>query len=199
MTGKKIALYAVGGIVAVILILAIWMLGPALLPPKPIDAGIAVGDKVPIEMPLKDSEGKATTLGQQMGDAGMVLLFVRSADWCPFCKAQLARTEEISGQVSAKAFSLAGLSYDDPGKLAQFAGENDVSFALLSDKGSKMIDALGLRDPQYEEGSFAYGVPRASILFLGTDGTVLEKYVAADYRSRPSNEDILAILSDVAP
>ncbi|MBV1918375.1 MAG: peroxiredoxin family protein [Sphingomonadaceae bacterium] len=195
---KKIALYATGIIVVAIVAAAIWMLGPALLPPKPVDTGIAVGKKAPIEMALQDSKAAPTTLGAQMGENGMVLFLVRSADWCVFCKAQLARTQDIHAAVSEKGFSLAALSYDDPATLATFAGENGIAYTLLSDKGAKMISALDLRDPQYGKDSFAFGVPLASILFLAPDGTVLKKYVAADFRSRPSNQDVIAMLDAIS-
>jgi peroxiredoxin len=184
-------------LLAVIALAAVWMFGPALLPPKPVEAGIATGARVPVEMPLRDARGADTTLAAQMGEKGMTLFLVRSADWCPFCKAQLVRTQDIAAGAMAKGYPIVGLSYDEPGKLATFAADEGIGYALVSDRGSKMIDALGLRDPQYEEGSYAWGVPRASILVLGTDGTVKAKYVAADYRSRPSNEDVVAMIDGV--
>ena len=93
MTKKKIALYTLGGIALLFAIAAAWMLGPALLPPKPIEVGIEVGAQAPLEMELKDREGAPASLASSMGEKGMVLFLVRSADWCPFCKAQLARTD----------------------------------------------------------------------------------------------------------
>jgi peroxiredoxin len=177
---------------------ALWLFGPALLPPENIDAGIAKGEQAPIAMSLRDPTGKPTTLAEQMGEKGMVLLLVRSADWCPFCKAQLARSEQIREALEADGYALASLSYDEPPILAAFAAENELGFVMLSDKGSKMIDALDLRDPQYEEGSYAWGVPYASILVLAPDGTVLTKFVSEDYRSRLSNEDVKAMVKRVA-
>lgn len=197
MSWKRKLAYALGAIFLVLAGGAIWMLGPALLPAENTSAGIAIGGKAPIEMELLDSTGRKTTLAANMGEKGQVLLLVRSADWCPFCRAQLAKTEEIRGKVDIMGYSLAALSYDKPELLAEFAAENGTKFVLLSDTGSLMIDALGLRDPQYERGSFAFGVPRASILVLGIDGTVKAKFVAADYRSRQSNEDVLRMIESV--
>ena len=197
MSKKRLALYLVGAVALIIAGAAAWMLGPALLPPKSIDVGIAVDAKAPVEMELRDSAGQPTTLAANMGESGIVLYLVRSADWCPFCKAQLIRTEDIRSAVSGKGYALVSLSYDKPEILANFAATEGIGYTLLSDPDSGTIDALGLRDPQYETGSFAYGVPRASILILATDGTLRAKYVAADYRSRPSNDDVLAMLEGV--
>jgi len=194
MSAKRAILYIVAAIVLLLAGGAAWMLGPALLPPEAIEAGIAKNEKAPIDLELRDSSGQSTSLAQNMGEKGMVLYLVRSADWCPFCKAQMVRTEKIRENIEGRGYALAALSYDAPEVLASFAGENGLKYAFLSDTGSKMIDALGLRDPQYGEGSFAYGVPRASILVLAPDGTVKAKYVAADYRSRPSNDEVLAMI-----
>ena len=194
MTWKKKALIALGAVVLLIGATGAWMLGPALLPAENIEVGVPVGGKVPIEMPLLDRTGKPTTLAAQMGQKGMVLFLVRSADWCPFCKAQLIRTNEIRGALAGKGLALAGLSYDKPEILAEFSAAKGISYPLVSDTGSRMIDALGLRDPQYEQGSFAYGVPRSSVLVLAPDGRVMAKFVDADYRSRQSNEQVLAMV-----
>ena len=197
MSKKRVALIIIGAIILLIGGAAAWMLGPALLPPKNIDVGIAVGDKAPVEMELLDSTGKTSSLGGNMGENGMVLFLVRSADWCPFCKAQLIRTNDIRNAISKKGYALASVSYDAPDILAEFAADKGIGYVMLSDPGSRLIDALGLRDPQYGKGSYAEGVPRASILILAPDGMVQEKYVAADYRSRPSNDDVLAMLKKV--
>ena len=194
MTLKRKILYGLGALVLAIAGMAAWMLGPALLPPQSIEAGIAKGGKAPITMPLQDSKGAPATLASAMGEKGLVLILVRSADWCPFCKAQMVRTEEIREEVAGKGYGLASLSYDKPAILADFAASNGLGYTLLSDVGSKMIDALDLRDPQYAQDSFAYGVPRASILVIAPDGTVRAKYIAADYRSRPPNEEVLGLI-----
>ena len=99
-------------------------------------------------MDLLDSAGQPTSLAKTMGKDGMVLFLVRSADWCPFCKAQMVRTEKIRENIEGRGYALAALSYDAPEVLASFAGENGLKYAFLSDTGSKMIDALGLRDPR---------------------------------------------------
>jgi len=198
MTWKKITLSIIGALLVIIGSAAVWQLGPALFPPKSIEAGITLNTKAPVDMPLRNSAGQPTSLAQIMGEKGAVLVLVRSADWCPFCKSQLIRTNEIEADVAGRGYALASLSYDAPEILAAFAETKELNYTMLSDEGSKMIDALGLRDPQYDADSFAYGVPRATILILANDGTVKAKYVAEDFRSRPSNDDVLSMLNRVA-
>lgn len=191
MTLKRTIGYIMGGLALLVALVAAWFLGPALLPARHIEVGIAKGAKAPVEMALMNHKSEPVALAQGMGEKGMVLLLVRSADWCPFCKAQLSRSKEIQAPLAALGYSLAGLSYDKPPLLAAFSERNGITYQLYSDPGSKMIGALGLRDPQYEEGSFAFGVPRATVLVLAPDGTVKAKFVDEDYRSRQSNEQVL--------
>lgn len=197
MTTKRKAFYAIGALFLALLGAITWKLGPALLPPESLNVGIATGSKAPIYMALLDSKGQPASLAAAMGEKGMVLLMVRSADWCPFCKGQLMRSEKIRENIATKGYALVSVSYDKPQKLADFAADKAIHFTMLSDPGSKLIDALGLRDPQYAVGSFAHGVPRPTVLVLAKDGTVKAKYVDADYRSRQSNEQVLAMLAGV--
>ena len=67
---------------------------------------------------------------------------------------------------------------------------------MLSDEDSEFIDATGLRDPQYADDPEVDGVPYASVLVIGSDGTVQSKMVSDDYRQRPSNEYVLGMIDD---
>jgi peroxiredoxin len=197
-TKRKIAY----GLLAVLLLFAgaaAWMLGPALLPARSVDAGIALGAKAPIDLPLRNAKGEPTTLAAQMGDKGLVLFFTRSVDWCPFCKAQMIRTEDIRSTVAEKGYGLASVSYDKPEQIAAFAQVKGIGFAMLSDQQSALIDAMALRDPQYGKDSPAFGVPRSAVVILARDGRVIGKFVDADYRSRQSNEQVLAMIGNAKP
>ncbi len=155
--------------------------------------GIALGAKAPVALALRDPAGKSTSLAQQMGANGLMVVLVRSADWCPFCKVQLSDLKAVQPRLAAMGYRLVAVSYDDPAKLAAFTKAKAINFPLLSDKGSKLIDALSLRDPQYAAVPFANGVPYASILLLAKDGRVKAKNVSLDYTRRPSNVEVLAM------
>jgi peroxiredoxin len=156
--------------------------------------GIAIGAKAPVKLTLRSADGKATTLAAQMGQKGMVLMLVRSASWCPYCKAQMIGLNDARADVAKRGLSLVTLSYDKPEALAAFAASKGLGYTLVSDEGSKMIDALGLRDPQYANVSFANGVPYPTTLVLGLDGRVKAKQVSLDYKIRPSNTDMIALI-----
>lgn len=156
--------------------------------------GIALGAKAPTTLALRNSAGKATNLARQMGPKGVVVVMVRSADWCPYCKVQLADLNAIKPKLMAMGYTLVSVSYDKPEKLVGFARAKGITYPMLSDQGSKLIDAVALRDPQYASVPFANGVPYATILVIGKDGRVKAKSVSTDYKIRPSNEQVLAMV-----
>jgi len=54
--------------------------------------GPQVGTRVP-DFSLLDQKGQSRTLASVMGPKGLMLVFYRSADWCPYCKTQLAELQ----------------------------------------------------------------------------------------------------------
>jgi peroxiredoxin len=162
----------------------------------PIDIGPAVGTPVPA-LAAKDSKGAPRDLASIEGKKGVVLVFFRSTRWCPFCQHQLIDLKAVQAPLAARGYTLAAISYDAPDALATFAEKQGVTYTLLSDEGSKMIDAYKLRDPQYAPHSFADGVPKPSIFVLDRAGVVRAKLAEEGYKVRPDNAAILAAVDGV--
>ncbi len=162
---------------------------------NPASIGPAVGSRIATNARLIDSAGKPTTLAAiAAGKPVMVVLF-RSAKWCPFCQAQLKGLGPVAAAAKAKGVRFVAVSYDAPATLAAFGSAQKLSYPLYSDTDSKMIDALKLRDPQYAAESFAYGVPYPTTLLIGANGVVKGKLVETDYKIRPTQADLIAMLA----
>lgn len=160
--------------------------------------GPAIGDRAPVDLALADADGNAMPLSERTGEKGTILVFTRSVDWCPYCQGQLKQLNDVAGNLKEQGYILAGVSYDPVSSLKEFSKEQNIDYTLLSDKGSKLIDAFAIRDPQYADTeSRAYGVPYASIFVLDKDGVVRAKSVSSDYKIRPTNEE-LALLVESA-
>lgn len=157
-------------------------------------AEIAKGASIPAKFSVRDAQGSVRTYRSISGKKGTVLVFTRSAKWCPFCQAQLKDLKGAQAQIAQRGYSLAAVSYDPPSVLAGFAKAQGIGYLLLSDEGSKMIDAFGLRDEQYAPGSFAHGVAKATVLVIDARGKVRSKLVSSDYRVRPSTAAILGMI-----
>lgn len=83
------------------------------------------------------------------------------------------------------------MTYDAADDLRDFGEERKLGYALLSDQGSKYIDALGVRNEQFAKGHGAHGVPHPGILFVDASGVVRLKRAHEDYRTRPPFDELL--------
>ena len=160
-----------------------------------IDAGLAVGEQVPVEASLLTTEGE-TNLGQILQKGPVLVVFTRSVEWCPYCQTQLKSINAIVGDLKDRGYSLYGLSYDSPDQQGRFSKNQMLQYDMLSDQSSTVIDAFGLRDPKYTEGR-AVGVPYASVFLIDRSGKIVAKSVSGDYKKRPTNEQILALVDSI--
>ena len=162
------------------------------------DLGPATGTKAPdIGTPL-DQSGKPRSFASLMGDKGTVFFFFRSAAWCPYCQAQLMDLNTGVSDMEKRGYHLVGLSYDTPDVLETFSIKRGLTYTLLSDPKSEVIDRYGLRDPQYAAGSKAYGVPRPIIFVVGRDGTIKAKLFEDTFKKRPPLSLVLETLDKLA-
>ncbi len=165
-------------------------------PATALDVGPAVGSQIPT-LEAHDAEGKVVHLADISGPNGTVLVFFRSASWCPFCQAQLIALKDAAGPLELRGYKLAAISYDSTDVLAAFAKRRDIPYVLLSDAGSRMIDAFKLRDPQYPPGNLAYGVPQPSIFIISPTGVVQAKLAEEGYKNRPPVEAVVGAVEKV--
>ncbi len=80
-----------------------------------------------------------------------------------------------------------GLSYDSTEILSRFARRSKVTFPLLADVGSKVIDAYGIRNEARRD-----GLPHPGTIIVGTDGKVIAKLFHEGYRKRHLSDEIIA-------
>lgn len=179
-----------------ILVLTLGLIAPAFAKPQ-MDLGPPIGTKAPtIGMPI-DSKGIARSLDSVMGKNGTVLFFFRSAAWCPYCQAQLLNLNDRVLDIEKRGYSLVGISYDQPTVQADFISQRGIKYTLLSDPKSEIINRYNLRDPQYKEGSKAYGVPRPIIFVLDRSGTIKAKLYEETYTKRPPVDLVIENLDKI--
>ena len=93
-------------------------------------------------------------------------------------------------EFEALGVNVAGMTYDDPSGLRDFAETSEIGYPLLSDKGSEYIGALGVRNDEYPAGHPGHGVALPGILFVDPSGVVRLKRAHENYRTRPSFEEL---------
>ena len=162
------------------------------------DLGPAISAKAPDIGRPNDQTGRPRALNSLMGEKGLVLFFFRSADWCPYCQAQLMDLNTAVAAMQRRGYNLAGISYDSPDILKGFIERRNIGYTLLSDPKSEIIDRYNLRDPQYPPGNRAYGVPRPIIFILDRNGVIQAKLYEATYTKRPPATLVVETLDKIA-
>ena len=71
-----------------------------------------------------------------------------------------------------------------------------VTFSLLSDPLSRVIDRYALRDNAYA-GKKEDGIPHPAVFVLDTTGRVRWMKIETDFRERPSNAEIAAAIDGI--
>jgi len=153
--------------------------------------GLEPGVKAPA-ISLEDQNGKVRDLGSLSGPNGLLLLFFRSADWCPFCKGQLVDLEGAQKAFAAKGIRVAGVSYDSTAILADFARRRSITFPLLSDSSSSLINAFGIRNP--EGTGMQAGIPFPGYYLIGRDGTIEKRFFETGYVNRMTANHLFEVL-----
>jgi peroxiredoxin len=148
--------------------------------------GPDIGAKVP-DFTLPDQAGRLWSLKELMGENGLMLIFSRSADWCPYCRNHLADLQNSLGQLKEHGVNAASITYDSREILSNFAGANKIAYPLLSDEGSRVIRAFGILNTNVPEGHpMMFGMPFPGDFFIAPDGTVRDKLFLPNYEHRPS-------------
>ena len=159
---------------------------------KPFEEiGLAVGQKAPA-FSLPDQFGHVQTLETLRGPKGTVLLFYRSADWCPYCKGQLVQLQAAKARFDRQGIKLAGISYDNVDILKFFSSRKDIEFPLLADPDSQVIRLYKVLNSDAVNRNL--GMARPGYFFIDTSGVIREKFFEARYRERLTGNNVLAKL-----
>jgi peroxiredoxin len=156
--------------------------------------GPQVGTRVP-DFALLDQQGQSRTLASVMGSKGLMLVFYRSADWCPYCKTQLAELQMRAADLKKSGIGLAAISYDAVPVLADFSRRRGITFPLLSDPGSATIRTYGIFNTTVPESNTqSYGIPFPGTFMLNPQGVVTSRFFEQAYQERTTVGSVLARL-----
>jgi peroxiredoxin len=155
-----------------------------------------VGSTIPV-LDAPDQNGVNQTLASLASDKGLMLVFSRSFDWCPFCKAQLSGLVDVDSQFEALDLPIVTMTYDSIETLKLVEEDLDISFTMLHDEDIKHVNALGIRNMDYSPGEFAYGIPQPGIFLLDSNGVIKYKFAEENFRVRPDWSDVLEAASNM--
>jgi len=98
---------------------------------------------------------------------------------------------EIAGQFEEMGLSVVAMTYDSVELLKTVGEDEGIEFTLLRDEAAVHVDALGIRNLDYEPGQRAYGIPYPGIFLVDADGVIQAKFAEEDYRDRPDFNFVL--------
>lgn len=155
--------------------------------------GLSVGSKAP-ELKVLDQQGQARKLSELTGSKGLLVVFNRSAEWCPYCQSQLIKLERRRKSFAAMGINLVSVTRDKQAAIAKFAKARRINFPLLADNNMQLIKAFGVLNQEYPPEHSAYGVPHPGMFYVDKTGYVRAKYFSKGYVSGP---DIEKIMNDI--
>ncbi len=155
------------------------------------EIGLEIGEKAPA-FNLMNQRGEATSLSGLTAEHGKVALaFFRSADWCPFCQRQLIDLQANIETLEGAGVKLVGISYDSMEVLERFSKKQSIDYTLLSDPGSKTIDAYKVRNEGARPGR-SEGIPHPTVFLVNRDGVITAKLREENMKIRPTIEAIVS-------
>jgi peroxiredoxin len=157
--------------------------------------GPQVGTAVP-DFSLPDQNGRLRTIASLMGPKGLVLVFSRSADWCPYCKTQLVEIQARLNDTRQNGLGLAVITYDPVPVLADFATRRGISFPLLSDQGSAIIKRYGILNTTVDPSNAQFGYPFPGTFILDRRGIVTSRFFEPAYQERNTISSVLVRLGN---
>jgi glutaredoxin-dependent peroxiredoxin len=153
---------------------------------------VTVGSKAP-DFTLKNQEMQDVTLSAGFGRRNTVLAFFPAAftsvctkELCTF-RDQLAALNQANAQVY-------GISVDTPFTLKVFAGQNGLTFPLLSDFNKDVIRAYGV---YLDDLVGLKGVAKRAVFLVDTQGVVRHAEVTASPGVEPDYRALTAAIASL--
>ncbi|HEX5054308.1 MAG TPA: peroxiredoxin-like family protein [Planctomycetota bacterium] len=177
----------------------------------PAGFGLRVGDQAP-DASLPDITGKELSLAALYQQGPTLVIFYRGG-WCPFCNLQLHEFSGSQPDFERRGVHIVAISVDRPSEEAKTQAKQGVPFPMLSDSNlvahraykvvhvpgdaeRKALANYGIDLAAYSgehHGSFA--VP--ALFLVDRGGTIRFVHADEDYMTRPSAEQMLAVVDRV--
>jgi hypothetical protein len=102
---------------------------------------------------------------------------------------------ELQGRyddIRQQGLGLVAISYDSQETLKKFAASRGITFPLISDPGSAIINRYGILNAQQDPKTRSYGVPHPGTFIVDRKGVVRARFFENAYQERYTAATILA-------
>lgn len=166
---------------------------------------LLIGENMP-NATLKDGLGRNVDLLSTLDEKPAVLVFYRGG-WCPYCTKQLAALATTEETIKSFGFQLIAITPEDVPNLDPTEKENNAGFALLSDPQGALIQKMGIAFATNEktlkymngktQGTPSTVLPVPTLMVVSTKGEILFSYINIDYKTRMTEDMLLAVLKSI--
>lgn len=142
---------------------------------------------------LQDGYGNTFTLSETIANSNVLLFFYRGKWWGAWAKQFLQVQEKypiIKNEYNTVTY---GISVDSPKDSKEFQEKLNLSFPLLSDEDSEVIDAYDVSDTAKKNGKI---ISLSANIIINTAGDVIY-YHKGHYRERPSVDEMIEVLKKI--
>jgi thioredoxin-dependent peroxiredoxin len=130
------------------------------------------GDVAP-EFTLPDADGNPVSLSSFRGRR--VVVYFYPAAMTPGCTKEAVDFRNSLDELEAADVAVLGISPDEPKKLVKFRDRDDLTFPLLSDPDTKVLQAYGAYGEKKLYGKTMVGVIRSTFI-VDADGRIEKAY-----------------------
>ena len=107
----------------------------------------------------------------------------------------MVQLQEKQKELEASGGQVVAISFDPVETLKKFALQRKITFTLLSDSQSKVIDLYGIRN--HEAPDQVKGIPHPTTFIIDRKRVIRERLAELSYQERPSVEVLIAALKKV--
>ena len=133
---------------------------------------IEVGKKAPA-FELESSEGGKVKLADLAGKIAVIYFYPR--DMTPGCTVEAEEFRDAVPALKKAGAVVYGVSKDTIASHCKFRDKYELTFPLLTDPSTKMMDAYGAWGEKSMYGKKSMGIIRSTVL-IGTDGKVVQHW-----------------------
>lgn len=186
---------------ACLLLLIVIITGNAQEAPE----GLFINSKAP-DFKGKDQFGKDIRLKDALKQGKVVLVFYRG-HWCPFCNRQLKKLEDSLQFIKDKGATIIAVSPEKPESVNKTIDKTKAEYSVLYDEGLKIMKAYEVDyevqentitryrntgiDLEKTNGKDWKFLPVPAVYIIDQQSNITYRYFDADYKKRPSVQEIL--------
>lgn len=162
---------------------------------------LLIGEKIPSSV-LQTIDGKNVNF-EDLTKSKKTILAVYRGGWCPYCNLHLSALGEAEEKLIEMGYQIIAVSPDSPESMKETITKDKLKYILLSDSKADFMKSLGIAyvitdGLKKQLKTVLHGVkndflPVPSLFIINDKNEIEFEYISLDYKTRISNELLIAV------